>query len=39
MTRSNSMDAVIKIKELFGAHDQLIREGLQGWLRRSWSRR
>ena len=32
MTRSNSMDAVIKIKELFGAHDQLIREGLQGWL-------
>ena len=32
MTKSNSRDAVIKIKELFGAHDQLIREGLQGWL-------
>ena len=32
MTRSNSRDAVIKIKELFGAHDQPILEGLQVWL-------
>lgn len=32
MTKSNGRDAVIKIKELFGAHDELIREGLQGWL-------
>ena len=39
MTRSNSMDAVIKIKELFGAHDQLIRKGCRDGCSRSWSRR
>ena len=38
MTRSNSRDAVIKIKELFGAHDQLIRKGLRVWLQQVWSR-
>ena len=32
MTESNSRDALIKIKEPFGAHDELIREGLHGWL-------
>ena len=32
VTMSNGGDAVPKIKELSGAQDQLIREGLQGWL-------
>ena len=32
VTMSNGRDAVPKIKELFGAHDQLIQGGLQGWL-------